>query len=267
VSRQQIVCIVARQRSGTTALQAILAHTGRVENFGEIFHTDRLEKRGSFFGYCRERKILLSDVATAPALAKLVQEYIAHLRALAEDRHVLIDVKYNSWEAVRPAWRYPQEEPYLLAVLKRMEALFIFIQRLDVAAQIVSGHIARANDQWQNLAVDGKSETPLELDIRKIEREARHICAAEVFLSRFLRKYKRVLRFNYETLYEDGNLSAAAQREISDAIEEPLKFPAEPPIRKSEVDKATSVRNYAEIVAAVEKVTAKHRRPIGLHKS
>lgn len=256
---QHLICIVARQRSGTTALQALLAKTGRVENFGEIFHTDRLDKAGSFFGYCRERKVLLSDVATAPALTHLMRDYIAHLRKTADGRHVLIDVKFNSWDAVRPAWRYSLEQPYLLSLLKKMETLFIFIQRLDVAAQIISSYIARANDQWQNLAAGAVPHPAIDIDIGKVEREARQICQAEAFLWKYLKNYKRMLHFTYETLYEDGNLSQDAGNQLSAALGECLNFPVTPPIRKSEVDKASTIRNYGDVIAAVEQVTAKYR--------
>jgi LPS sulfotransferase NodH len=260
VSKQDIICIVARQRSGTTALQAILGCTGRIANFGEIFQTGQLDRSGSFFGYCRERNILLSDVALAPALSQLMHDYMGHLRQLAGERHVLIDVKFNSWDAVRPAWRYPQEEPYFLALLKSLKALFIFIQRLDVAAQIVSAHIARANDQWQNLSLATAPAAPLDIDIGKAEREARKICVAEAFLWRSLKKYKRVLHFTYESLYEEDNLAADARQRICSALGEELRFPSQPPIRKSGVDKASTVRNYAELVAAVGNVVERYRR-------
>jgi LPS sulfotransferase NodH len=257
---QQIICIVARQRSGTTALQALLAKTGRVENFGEIFHTDRLDKPGSFYGYCAERKVLLSDVATGPALNQLLREYVSHLRELAGAQHVLIDVKFNSWDAVRPAWHYPQEEPHFLAFLKKLGTLFIFIRRMDIAAQIVSSYLARANDQWQNLSADAQKRPQLEIDLKKVEREARQICNAEAFLWRFLRRYDRVEGFTYETLYEGGGLATEARQALSAALDETLVFPDEAPIRKSEVDKLAAVRNYGEIVEAVEKITAKYRR-------
>ena len=256
---QQIICIVARQRSGTTALQALLAKTGRVENFGEIFHTDRLEKPGSFFGYCQQRKVLLTDVVTAPALTQLLRNYIEHLRQLAAGRHVLIDVKFNSWDAVHPAWRYTLEQPHFLAFLKKIGTLFIFIQRLDVAAQIVSSYIARANDQWQNLTSENGRQPAIEVDVKKVEREARQICQTEAFLWKYLKKYKRVLHFTYETLYEDDKLSSQAQKQICEALGEPLQFPLTSPIRKSDVDKATAVRNYEDLITAVENVTSKYR--------
>jgi LPS sulfotransferase NodH len=258
----QLICIVARQRSGTTALQGILAQTGRVESFGEIFHTDRLDKPGSFFGFCRDKKVLLSDVAAAPDLEKLCRRYLEHLTTIAGRKHRLIDVKYNSWDAVRPAWRYPQEEPFFLSFLKRMDTLFIFVRRLDIAEQIISGHIARANDQWQNLALTSSNQAQIEIDIGKVRREARFICQAESFLWRHLKSYKRLLHFTYETLYEDSNLALEARARISEALGGNLAFPDIPPIRKNEVDKAASVKNYQAVVAAVEKVVATYKRPM-----
>src|ERR1700722_2972585 len=151
---QQIVCIVARQRSGTTALQANLAATGRLHNFGEIFQTEGVDKPGSFFGYCRSRQILFTDMFAPRFLPTLCAAYISHLRELAQGKHVLIDVKFNSWGVIRPAWRSLHEEPYFLQFLKKQDTLFVFIRREDLAEQIISTHIAKAHDQWQNLATD-----------------------------------------------------------------------------------------------------------------
>jgi LPS sulfotransferase NodH len=261
VSGQQIVCLVAAQRAGTTALQVALAATGRLENFSEIFQTDATDRPGSFFSFCRTHGILLSDVATAPKLAHLMQSYIAHLRELAADRHVLIDVKFNSWGAVRPAWRYPLEEPYFLGFLKSLNAVFVFIRRLDVAAQIASAHIARAAGRWHDLPAESIPAGPVELDLKQVAREADNICATEAFLWGHLRRYPRLVNVTYESLYENGGLSAAAGERIASAIGEPLTFPRIVPVRRNELDKKAVVRNYADVTAAVARVTAGYQRP------
>jgi LPS sulfotransferase NodH len=260
--KQQIVCVVARQRSGTTALRANLTATGRLHNFGEIFHTDNLDKPGSFLGYCANHRILLSDACAPRALAELCAAYLAHLREIAQDKHVLIDVKFNSWGVVRPAWRYLHEEPYFLHFLKKQDALFLFIRREDIAAQIVSSHIAKAHDQWQNLEA-GDAVAMADVNVKKAKREARLIRQSETFLWSGLKNYGRRILFTYEQLFVDGNLANAAKEEITMALGEALDFPLESPIRKGEIDKATGVKNYAEasraIAQAAEKVARRKR--------
>jgi LPS sulfotransferase NodH len=254
---QQIVCVVARQRSGTTALRANLAATGRLHNFGEIFHTDHLDKPGSFLGYCADRRILLSDAFVPRYLPELCAAYIAHLRDVAQDKHVLIDVKFNSWGVVRPAWRYMHDEPYFLQFLKKQGALFIFIRREDIAGQIVSSHVAKAHDQWQNLAA-GDAVDMADVNVKMAAREARLIRQSESALWSRLKNYGRRIHFTYEELFVDGNLSGAAKAAIATELGEPLQFPEESPIRKNEVDKA-GVKNYEQareaILLAAEKIS------------
>lgn len=257
--KQQIVCIVARQRSGTTALQANLAATGRLHNFGEIFHTDRVDKPGSFFGYCASQRILLSDAFAPRYLPELCTSYVAHLRDLAGQKHVLIDVKFNSWGVIRPAWRYLHEEPYFLQFLKKQEALFIFIRREDVAEQIVSSHVAKAHDQWQNLEAED-AVTMSDVNIGKAVREARLICQSEALLWGRLKKYGHRVHFTYEDLYVEGNLAATAKEAIARELGEDLQFPETSPIRKSEIDKAANIKNYDVAREAIRQASEKASR-------
>lgn len=258
---QQVICVVARQRSGTTALRNILTGSGRMYDFGEIFQTNSQGGKGSFFGFCRNKEILLSDAATGPEVAELCANYLDHLRKVAGDKHVLIDVKYNSWNAVRPVWHYIHEEPYFLAFLKKMGALFIFLQRLDVADQIVSSAIAETNDKWHNLSLDASAIRQIDVDINMARREARLMCQSEVFLWGLLKRYEKRLPFVYETLYVDGLLTKAAQLAISQALGEDLVYGAAPTIRKNEVDKALAIRNYEDVRKAVAEEIAGVRRP------
>ena len=257
--KQQIICIVAGQRAGTTALQANLSATGRLENFREIFQTDRADGRGSFFGYCSDRRILFNDTFAPHYLSELCLAYIAHLRNLADGKHILIDVKFNSWGVIRPAWRYIHEEPYFLQFLKKQEALFIFIRREDLVEQIISSHIARVHNRWQNLAVED-AVTTADIDVEKAVREARLILQSEAFLLGRLKKYKRCLHFTYEELFVAGNLPAPVKEAIARELGEPLQFPENSPIRRSGINKMASVSNYEAARLAIQRVADKMPR-------
>src|SRR5207248_7263422 len=139
-----------------------------------------------FFGFCRDQQILLCNAITAADVSRLCQQYLLHLREIAGGKHVLIDVKYNSWGAISPAWRHVCQEPYFLHILKNEHSLFVFLQRLDIAEQIISGYIARASDKWQNLSAGDTLRTPMELDIAEVRREAHLICQSEAALWKFL---------------------------------------------------------------------------------
>ena len=164
---------------------------------------------------------------------------------------------------VRPAWRYIHEEPYFLQFLKKQDPLFQINRREDIAAQIVSSHIAKAHDQWQNLEA-GDAVAMADVNVKKAKREARLIRQSEALLSGSrLKNYGRRILFTYEQLFVDGNLANAAKEEITMALGEALDFPLESPIRKGEIDKSTGVKNYEEarqaILLAAEKVARRKK--------
>jgi LPS sulfotransferase NodH len=261
VVNQQIICVVARQRSGTTALRSMLAGTGRMRDFGEIFQNTAQAGSSSFFNFCRENKILLSDTVSAVDVATLCRRYVDHLKEAAGNKHVLIDVKYNSWNVVRPAWHYIHEEPYFMAYLKKMRSIFIFLQRADIVDQVISSYIAESNDKWHNLSLKEADVEKIEVDVKKARKEARLICQSENLLWSFLRRYDKRLHFVYEILYKDGLLTDAAKTAIAKAVGEKLTFRPTSRIRKNDVDKTLAIRNYALVRKAVEEEIASIKRP------
>jgi len=252
--KQQIVCLVARQRSGTTALRANLAATGRLHDFGEILPVGAIKAQGSFLGFCRDRQVLFNDAVDPEQLPALCTDYIDRLRQIAGGKHVLVDVKFNHWGTVRPAWSYIHEEPFFLQFLKKQDALFVFIRRESLVDQILSSHIARARDQWQNLGSDA-SAPATEINVARAAREALLIRQSETFLWGRLQSYPRRLHFVYEELFVDGNLVLEAQGDISRELGEDLKFPAASPIKKNKIDKQANVKNYEEARLAIERAT------------
>lgn len=260
VVSQQVLCVIAGQRAGTTALRSALGATGRFENFGEIFHTEDLNKPGSYFGFCRDRSALVSDLCTGPQIKAHCDAYMAHLTQIAGEKHVLIDVKFNSWNVANPAWRYFDEEPQFLTYLKNMKSAFVFIRRLDLAAQIISESIARAADKWHNLSDEELSDAPINLNINKVRRQARLICDSEVRFRNFLKGYPKTAFLDYEALFDEDGISGRTKSELSNLIGEELAFGRSVAIRKNTVDKNSRVTNYDEIVGGVAEVAARYNR-------
>ena len=113
-SGQRIICLTAAPRTGTTALQSAIQAGGAV-NFGEIFHNRPLKDAvGAFLRFAQKHDIRLADTNTGEGATAIAKGYVDWLRGLAEPRHVLIDVKLNSWGVLSSWWRYPHREPFFL---------------------------------------------------------------------------------------------------------------------------------------------------------
>ena len=146
---QQIVCITAGQRSGTTDLRSQITGTGKFADFGEIIETAATEVPQSFFGYCRDRQLQIADILSGPDAERLSKDYVAVLRRPAGDRHVLIDIKFNSWGEIRMPWTFMHQEPFFLTQLTWLKAKFILFWRVDLIGQILSDRISERIGKWQ----------------------------------------------------------------------------------------------------------------------
>ncbi len=254
---QEIVCVVAGQRSGTNAFRSILAGTERFADFREIFDTNLSNTPSSYFAFCRSRPTQLASINSANLTEAFCDDYIAHLRTLAGDRHLLIDVKFNSWGNLRSPWMYIHQEPYFLAHLKRSGAILVMIVREDIVGQILSDWIARAIRKWVNLEnTDVKS--PLLLDVPAIENHARLHCLSESFFYAALASYERSLFLTYETLFSVAGLAEAVEGQIRAMVGEPLRF-AGTHHRTNRLAKEAAVANYDEVCLAVRRMAEVYR--------
>src|ERR1700683_2812173 len=113
----QMMCIVAGQRSGTTALHTVLAETGKFSTFREIFHTDLSESAGTFLNFARLRNLRVADMATEAQARKIAAAYLSYLHDIAGDQIPLLDIKLNSWHAFKPFWSYAHQMPFFMKIL------------------------------------------------------------------------------------------------------------------------------------------------------
>jgi LPS sulfotransferase NodH len=259
---QKVICVVAGKRSGTTALGHFLASTGLIKNFGEIFHSETPEAPGSFFGFCARQDVKVTDFQTRRSAHAVCDSFMKYLEECAGGRHVLIDVKFNSWMFLQVPWRYPQQEPFFLAYLKERAANFIFLQRENLADQILSEHVARLSQKWHQLRAEDLPKEMPAADIGKLKTQARMVCLAEKFFTRALSNYGKAVFLKYETTFDDGILNENALRKLSKMLEQELLVPRSSKFEVNNVDKSKVVPNYHAAKAAIDEVATKIRRVI-----
>jgi LPS sulfotransferase NodH len=258
---QRIICITAGQRAGTTALQRAIAQGGAARSYGEIFqikHDSASGRRRSFHAFAREKAIALADVMQPDGAGAMARQYLDWLKEGAGPRHVLMDVKLNSWLAVSPAWQYPHEEPFFLKCLKRERAIFIFLWRRSLAEQILSLFISRELGIWHNLTPEKVANRRLTAPIGQLERLASMMCRSESDMREHLNGYPDKIVISYEELYCDaaiGDTFRAAFRSLTG-----IELSAGPlQIRPNDVDKRDVVTNYDQAAAAIDSIAARYR--------
>jgi hypothetical protein len=262
---QKTVCIIAGQRAGTNALQRAIEATGGVVNFGEIFHTQPLGLPGPsriFRDFARENSIGIADTMEWPGAVAVAKKYMAWLKAAAQPKHVLIDVKFNSWTTFTPTWRYASDEPFFMRYLKNQEkTTFVLIWRESLVDQVLSDFISNEIKVWHNLNADHIAGKKIEAPLDRINRLATLICRTEMEMREHLQDYQDKIIIKYEDLFHDGILTPGFKAEFKKRMG--LDFPdgALGFIRPNTADKREIVTNYDEILATVTEITSKYRNP------
>jgi len=254
---EKFLCLAGGQRAGTTALQSALGGTGRFHDFGEIFQTADDRRQGSFLDYAADRDLKVTDMANEPKAVAVTNNYLAHLATLAAGKFPLIDIKFNSWNALRSFWGYPSQEPAILRQLHQRDAAFIFVARKDLAAQIISEHIARAAAKWHDLTAEDMT-SDIEVPVPQAVRQARMVAETEKLLFDFFRPTKEVFPVWYEDLYAaDGTVNAGLTGWLDSRFSLDLQAPLRPKIRKNTVSKKSVVRNFDEVTTRIEEMIAR----------
>ncbi len=264
--QQRLVCVTAAPRTGTTALERILG-AGNVMNFGEVFHTHPLKDApGKFLRFAEDHKLRLSEMTTRSGTAGIAERYLRWLREQAAPRHVLIDVKLNSWFVLSPWWRYPHHEPFFLEYLKRNRAVFVFIWREDLADQLLSRFIARELGIWHNLTPEKVAGRTLRAPIDWLRNVADLIVRAEAEMLGHLSDYSAKIVIRYEDLFENGILTGrfrSALRRIA-GIDLPNGNSA---IAPNSASKRELIENYDEVVTAMRPLTEERREQMENQRS
>lgn len=257
-----LLCIVAAQRSGTTALQSALGASGQFENMKEIFHTGEQVSRGRFVDFARRHDLRLTDFAAHGDALRLTEAYVDFLIMEAGDKVPLIDIKFNSWLILQPFWAYPHQEPILMQVLKRRGAAFVFVRRRDLAGQVLSEQIARAYGIWHGVSEDEATRV-IDVDIDVVREQARLIVQAENFFGGLLSSHPRCRSVLYEEMYDDDRVNPDLAQFCFTATGRTQDYPLVTPIPKNAGRKSDQIANHARAVEVIESVARRFGRNPG----
>jgi LPS sulfotransferase NodH len=256
MSTRRIACVLGNPRSGTTALRSALHNTGLFVDYGEIFHTVRSLTRKPFLNFLEAWPRPISGMIFSKDGTALSKAYLDDLQAPHTDSVPLIDVKHNSWGFLRPAWRYPHEEPLFLSILKARNSNLIFLRRRSLTDQIISYYLATRTDKWHSSA--SRTDIPPDIeaipfDLQFAKDQASLFCRAECLMMSFIDSYPNKIVLNYDDLFADNAVSSGALQAISGLVgfEVPT---AQPSLERNTIEKRGVIVNYDDVHAVVEAI-------------
>jgi len=264
-----VVFLIARPRSGTTALRDMLLQAPSAAILPEIFHNDYLDNENFFFNYYLKQisKDIKLALPSAENREKLLLDYLEFLvRRYSKGKHkkkvLSLTVNYNSLHCLNTYWQNTYDVPYLIQLIENLDFKVIHLVRENILAALISEERARQSGLW-HLRKDGPNDTrpqkirintaTLENELNERQREIRML---DEFLVR--RMPDRRLMVTYESLFPaNANLPSAEVLEsirLFTGIDEVLA-PATRFLRTAAKSFSESVENFddvAETLASTE---------------
>lgn len=216
-----VVFIIARPRSGTSALRDILRQAPSAAILPEIFHNDYLDNDNFFFNFFLKQisKDIKLALPSPENREKLLLDYIAYLehrysKGKHKKRILSVTVNYNSLHCLNTYWQNSHDVPYLFLLIEKFHFKVIHLVRENILAALISEERARQSGVW-HLTKDGANDTrPPKARINtttlvnELSERQREIRMLDEFLAR--RMPDRRLLVTYESLFPIGtNLPSA----------------------------------------------------------
>jgi LPS sulfotransferase NodH len=218
----KLIVVLAMPRSGSHFLRSLLARSGAVDNYNEVFNTNLTETLPHNFGKFLREKIRRTDKwhFDAASAETVLNDYFDLLEKRARRRPILIDIKDNQLRIADWPPCSPARAPRLLSVILERQYPIIRLVRHDLLAQCASNELARQTEQWVVSPRSKRRQTAvptIELDVRKTLRHIRETRTSSEMIARWLSTRPHVARLTYEGFIQKDRLSRAARLAIAKA--------------------------------------------------
>lgn len=244
-----ICFLIARQRSGTSALGSVFNQHPRLRYFSEIFHNGHIGHDLNYFTFYLEkvRQDLLHSLPGANM--EIFREYLEYLKSRSKDRIAIVDVKYNSTHHLNEFWQNPAGTPGFIRFLYKNDIPVIHLKRENILKGLISSQMARLNNVWHTKDVEAIRAHTLRLDPQTLVANLTETAEQAALIEKSLVRARHRLDLTYESLFDaDGTISACARQSICDLFGLEA-FPASKPIyvKQTNDDLRQVLENYDEI--------------------
>lgn len=245
-----IVVLVANQRTGSTALQSVLNKSDNIDVYGEVFHPMGKNTKCNFYQKFDHSKYDLPIKSNEDSLT-MINDYLDFCVDSSSKKYCLLDIKYDFWHTFNGPTSDRFGKPALLSELEKRGAYFIHLTRNNLFEQFLSGAFAAHSKKWHFR--DGESINVKEFEINSSWCLARlnSMKLNRDLFSNYLPN-KKTVHLEYENLFVNGDISESHLNTISEKIG--LKWNKLPKsgIRKTPVSIPGLVKNKRNLIEALE---------------
>ena len=219
--------LVAKPRSGTTALRDVLSKSSAVQSIGEIF-TDRTDVEPTPYIYWCDKVFLEAPELTRPFENNRAELFMKYLN-FSENYYgnptqpscTLVTINYNSLHMMNAVWQNMFDTPFVLEIVRRNRVGAIHLVRRNILRALVSDAKARQTNVWHRTignrltSQDSQSDQlpKITIDTSTLVKELSRRSMEIDFVSRFFATYKNALTVYYEELFEDSGMPVPGEFE------------------------------------------------------
>jgi hypothetical protein len=257
--------LLARQRSGTHALRSVLGSHPEIFCFDEVFSIWTKDDRNPYWKEF-ERPIAAAnffnfvETYARDDLSRLLptrhgelfERFFEHLRGLASEPHLVVDVKYNSTHFFTPPFQQLGSS-YFLDLVVEHGLRVLRVTRKNYLRYAVSTAKARAADRYHARTGGAPGDAPVTLDPRAVLRTLERCEAEDAALDGHFRRYPHLLEHDYAEIFPGGEpVGDAFLRAFAGWLGVAPTFAPAPSFPKqSALPLAETIENFDEIAAAL----------------
>ena len=251
-----VVLLLARQRTGTNALQAVLATHPDIHCTREVFHPapqdqPHLDAKINFFRFLERRGEIDRTDATLESQRRLFLEFLAFLRASTTKRFLVIDVKYNATHHFDGPWRPLIGWPAMFGFAQRHGLRVLHLVRTNYLRQQVSMIKAKQTQRW--VVQDGGSgdgDFPVTLPTQRLLATMRALSAEDRLVEGAFAPQGRYLKLEYADVFGDLPRGVAAVARWL-GVEDDFTCDSVPVKKQAVLPLEETIENFDEVADAL----------------
>ncbi len=253
-----VLVVLGRQRSGTTALRSILDTHPDVFVIGEVFNIadrdarEELVREANFFNFAPRHAERHPEVLLPGQHEELFVDYFEYLRGFSPSRYFAVDVKYNMTQFFAKPWA-TDVMPFFYELVVRHDVKVLRVTRRNYLRYLLSAEKAWRSDRYGSLRDDDYADTKIALDVDTVIAVLESCATEDELVGRALSTYPNVRSYDYVEIFPRPN-------EVSDEVLEDIRawlelddaFSRDSPWRKqSSLPLAETIENFGEVEAAL----------------
>lgn len=253
------VVLLARPRSGTSALRSVVSTHPEIDCLDEVFRVDDRMSADPFireanFFYFLERYANGDITQIFPDRHEQVfRAYLNYLRGLCSKRFILLDVKSTTTHFFTRPFK-STSYPYLFDLIAAHSLRVLHLSRNNYLRCAISQQKAEASGVWSIESRDERIDRPVCVDVATL-LERLHFFESEDHLVRgYSHRFRQYWTCDYQDVFSDatGSVAPAVLAQLSIWLEIENCFVAKPLYKKqSYLPLDQTISNYSEVAAAL----------------